>query len=113
METKKLKMNNSKFVKIWSAVVAVVVVLAIVATSLMNFFSLSMEIFLGRGEMVVTPNPNMLNADTKYYVKYARATLKYVDEDGNQVSNITRATGSGFGNRPVMRSFTGGIIINF
>ena len=34
-------------------------------------------------------------------------------QDGNQVSNITRATGSGFGNRPVMRSFTGGIIINF
>ena len=64
---KKLKMNNTKFVRIWTIVVAVLVLLAIVATYLMNFFSLSMEIFLGRGEMVVTENPNMTNADTKYY----------------------------------------------
>lgn len=64
---KKLKMNSRKFNTIWTAVVAILLVLAIAATILMNFFSLSMEIFLGRGEMVTTVNPAMENADTKFY----------------------------------------------
>lgn len=63
----KLKMNNRKFVTIWTAVVALLVVLAIAATILMNFFSLSMEIFLGRGERVVTTDPALANADTNFY----------------------------------------------
>ena len=67
MENQKLKMNNAKFVKIWSSVVAIVVVLAIVATVLMNFFSLSMEIYLGRGEAVYSTSEEMANADTNYY----------------------------------------------
>ena len=63
----KLKMNNRKFTVLWTSVVAVLVVLAIVATCLMNFFALSMEIFLGRGQMVVTVNEDMADADTQYY----------------------------------------------
>ena len=67
METKKLRMNNPKFIRIWTTVIALLVLIAIAATVLMNFFSLSMEIFLGRGKMVITENPNMVGADTKYY----------------------------------------------
>ena len=53
--TTKLKMNYRKFNTIWTTVVAVLVVVAIAATVVMNFFSLSMEIFLGRGARVVEP----------------------------------------------------------
>lgn len=67
MEPKKLKMNPKKFNRIWTIVIVIVTLLAIVATYLMNFFSLSMEIFLGRGDVVVTTNENMADADTAYY----------------------------------------------
>ena len=63
----KLRMNNRKFTIIWTAIVSVMVVLALVATVLMNFFSLSMEIFLGRGAQVVKADPEMANVDTAYY----------------------------------------------
>ena len=66
METKK-KMNNRKFTILGSTAVAILSILAVAATVLMNFFSLSMEVFLGRGEMVTTVNPAMENADTKFY----------------------------------------------
>lgn len=79
MESKKLKMNHAKFVKIWSAVVALVVVLALLATVLMNFFSLSMEIFLGRGEAVYSTPENMANADTNYYKELAADPNAYAD----------------------------------
>ena len=48
--TTKLKMNYRKFNTIWTTVVAVLVVVAIAATVVMNFFSLSMEAWsTGRG----------------------------------------------------------------
>lgn len=70
----KLKMNYRKFNTIWTIVVAVLVVVAIAATVAMNFFSLSMEIFLGRGARVVEPDPEMSNVDTAYYESNAGST---------------------------------------
>ena len=67
MAEQKLKMSSKKFTVIMTVVVALVAVLAIAATIAMNFFSLSMDIFLGRGEAVVSENPNMASADTNYY----------------------------------------------
>lgn len=75
----KLKMNNAKFTKIWTSVVAIVVVLAIVATCLMNFFSLSMEIYLGRGEAVYSTSEEMANADTDYYKAISNNTKADAD----------------------------------
>lgn len=72
--TTKLKMNYRKFNTIWTTVVAVLVVVAIAATVVMNFFSLSMEIFLGRGARVVEPDPEMSNVDTAYYESNAGST---------------------------------------
>ncbi|WP_241733561.1 glycoside hydrolase family 3 C-terminal domain-containing protein [Bifidobacterium dentium] len=72
--TTKLKMNYRKFNTIWTIVVAVLVVVAIAATVAMNFFSLSMEIFLGRGARVVEPDPEMSNVDTAYYESNAGST---------------------------------------
>lgn len=67
MDSTKLKMNNAKFVKIWTTVLVVIVILAIVATFAMNYFSLSMEIFLGRGNMITRENPAYAGADTDFY----------------------------------------------
>lgn len=67
-------MNYRKFNTIWTIVVAVLVVVAIAATVVMNFFSLSMEIFLGRGARVVEPDPEMSNVDTAYYESNAGST---------------------------------------
>ena len=72
--TTKLKKNYRKFNTIWTIVVAVLVVVAIAATVVMNFFSLSMEIFLGRGARVVEPDPEMSNVDTAYYESNAGST---------------------------------------
>ena len=67
METKKLRMNNKKFVRIWAIILVVTVLIASVATYLMNFFSVTMETQLGRGERVETVPENMAGADTKFY----------------------------------------------
>ena len=85
----KLKMNNRKFTAIWTSVVAVLVVLAIVATVLMNFFALSMEIFLGRGQMVVTVNEDMADADTQYY----EAVSGSVDADSDALATAIAEEG--------------------
>lgn len=83
MESKKLKMNNKKFVRIWAIVLAVLLVLDITATILMNFFSLSMEIFLGRGEMVTTVPDEASEWDTEYY------TADY--ENGDELTEISQS----------------------
>ena len=83
--TTKLKMNYRKFNTIWTTVVAVLVVVAIAATVVMNFFSLSMEIFLGRGARVVEPDPEMSNVDTAYYESNAGSTDE-LNERTNQTA---------------------------
>ncbi len=82
MESKKLKMNNKKFVRIWAIVLAVLLVLDITATILMIFFSLSMEIFLDRGEMVTTIPDEALEWDTEYY------TADY--ENGDELTELSQ-----------------------
>ena len=67
MKEKKLKMNNKKFVTIWCIVLAVLLVLDITATILMNFFALSMEIFLGRGAQVTTVPDETKDWNTHFY----------------------------------------------
>lgn len=63
----KLKMNNKKFVKIWTPILCVVLVLAIVITYAMNFFSVTMETQLGRGERVETAPDGAASLDLKFY----------------------------------------------
>lgn len=75
----KLKMNNRKFVTLWTAILAVLLVLAIVITYLMNFYALSMEIFLGRGERIVTTNPAMEGADTNFYSPLSENLIETAD----------------------------------
>lgn len=63
----KLKLSQKKFTR--RSVVGGVAAGAVAAgiTGAMNFFSLSMDIFLGRGEAQVTENANMAGANTSYY----------------------------------------------
>lgn len=81
-KSKKLKMNNRKFVRIWTVVVAIVVVLDLAATILMNYFALSMEIFLGRGAMVTTVAEGTEDWDTDYYTQEA---------SGDELMDMTQA----------------------
>lgn len=90
--TTKLKMNYRKFNTIWTTVVAVLVVVAIAATVVMNFFSLSMEIFLGRGARVVEPDPEMSNVDTAYYESNAGSTDE-LNERTNQTAQAIAEQG--------------------
>lgn len=64
---KKLKMNNKKFIKIWTPILCVILVLAIVATYAMSFFSVTMETQLGRGERVETAPEGAASLDLKFY----------------------------------------------
>lgn len=75
----KMRMNNRKFVTIWTTIVAIVVVLDIAATIAMNYFSLSMEIFLGRGAMVTTVAEGTEDWDTEYYTQEASDTDGLMD----------------------------------
>ena len=90
--TTKLKMNYRKFNTIWTTVVAVLAVVAIAATVVMNFFSLSMEIFLGRGARVVEPDPEMSNVDTAYYESNAGSTDE-LNERTNQTAQAIAEQG--------------------
>lgn len=90
--TTKLKMNYRKFNTIWTTVVAVLVVVAIAATVVMNFFSLSMEIFLGRGARVVEPDPEMSNVDMAYYESNAGSTDE-LNERTNQTAQAIAEQG--------------------
>lgn len=67
MEPKKLKMNNRKFIKIWAVILAVLLVLEIGVTYAMNFFSVTMETQLGRGERVETVPAGAEQLDTDFY----------------------------------------------
>ena len=67
MGEKKLRMNNRKFIRIWSVVLVLILVLAVAATYLMNFFSVTMETQLGRGAQVINTPAEMKDADTDYY----------------------------------------------
>jgi beta-glucosidase len=71
----KLRMNPKKFNIIWIGVISFLFVLITAATILMNFFSLSMDIFLGRGEQVVTVPDNVGTWNTEYYKN------KYTNEE--------------------------------
>lgn len=63
----KLKMNNKKFIKIWTPILCVVLALAVAVTCAMNFFSVTMETQLGRGERVETAPEGASNLDLKFY----------------------------------------------
>jgi beta-glucosidase len=66
---RKLKMKPKRFNTIWISILIFLLVLITAATILMNFFSLSMDIFLGRGEQIVTTPDNVGDWNTEYYKK--------------------------------------------
>jgi beta-glucosidase len=69
MEQKRLRMNPKRFNITWIGILTILLALIITATVLMNFFSLSMDIFLGRGAAIKTVPDNVNAWDTAYYTK--------------------------------------------
>jgi beta-glucosidase len=67
MEQKKLKMNAKKFNTIWTVILCLVLAIAIAVTYAMNFFSVTMETQLGRGERVETVPEGAELLDTNFY----------------------------------------------
>jgi len=68
------KMSNKRFRKIVIPVIAILEVLVLLATYLMNTFSQTMDTYLGRGNRTVTQVQGAENWDTNYYdVMYTNA----------------------------------------
>ncbi len=67
MENKKLKMSNKKFMCIWIPIISVLLCLVIVATVVMNYFSTSMNTYLGTGERQVELPEGAEDWDLDYY----------------------------------------------
>ena len=63
----KKKMSSKKFNAIWSAVIAVLVVLAIVVTFVTDYFKASLDNYLGKGNLVIDAIPGSENWDTNFY----------------------------------------------
>ncbi|MBE5843021.1 MAG: beta-glucosidase [Butyrivibrio sp.] len=61
-------MNSKRFTRIWTAVIAIVAVLAIVATFVLTgpLYTV-MNMYFGKGDVVVTKNPEAENLDSEYY----------------------------------------------
>jgi beta-glucosidase len=82
----KKKMSNRRFLKIWIPLVAILEVLILVVTSLMNTFSQTMDTYLGRGERTVTEVTGSETWDTSYYDRlYTTAG----GEDGSQLGTAS------------------------
>ncbi|HJA66447.1 glycosyl hydrolase family 3 [Lachnoclostridium sp. An169] len=64
---KKLRMNNTKFRIILIPILAVFVVFAIVLTTVTNYFTSSLDTFLGKGERTATTPSGTDGWDTNYY----------------------------------------------
>ncbi len=61
-------MNTKKFVRIWTAVIAVVAVLAVVVTTvLLGPLKTVMNMYFGKGDAVVTKKEGTENLDSDYY----------------------------------------------
>ena len=64
----KSKMTNKKFIKIWSVVLALILVLTVTVNLLMNIFSGYVDLYLGGGDMIVTKTEGSENWDSQYYI---------------------------------------------
>ena len=63
----KKKMGSKKFNIIWSAVIAVLVVLAIVVNIVTDYYKSPLDNYLGKGELVIDALPGSENWDTNFY----------------------------------------------
>ena len=76
------KMSLRKYLIIWVPILAILLALIIVVTAVMNYYSGSLDTYLGMGERVVTVPTGTENWDTKYYEsKYSSDT----GENGSQL----------------------------
>ena len=64
---KKKKMSNRKFVAIWSVVLALVLVLAVAVNILTNVFRGYVDLYLGGGDIIITPTEGSEDWESEYY----------------------------------------------
>ncbi len=82
---KKLKMSNKHFKLILIPVMAIILAMSVAATAVMNYFSVSMDVYLGKGERHVENVESAEAWDTAYYEqKYS--TVKEARDVAQEVS---------------------------
>jgi beta-glucosidase len=62
----KRKMSNKKFKAIWISILSVVLVLTLVVNILMNIFSGYVDLYLGKGEIIITKTEGTEGWDSQY-----------------------------------------------
>ena len=67
MTKSKLRMSNKRFLAIMLPIMAFLLVLAIVATVVADYFSMSLDTYIGRGNRVVSNPTNTEDWDLEYY----------------------------------------------
>lgn len=63
----KKKMSNKKFKAIWISILSVVLVLTLVVNILLNIFSGYVDLYLGKGELIITKTEGTEDWDSEYY----------------------------------------------
>lgn len=81
----KQKMSLRKYLIIWLPILTILVALIIAVTAIMNYFSSTMDTYLGKGERVVTTVEGTEDWDLNYYDK------KYADDSGEGGSLLAAA----------------------
>lgn len=75
MAKDKLKMSNKRFIAILVPIMVLLVVLAVVLTCVANYWSMVLDVYLGRGERHTVNTIDTTNLDLDYYdVKYENDT---------------------------------------
>ena len=74
----KHKMSNKKFAAIWGVTLSLILVLALAVNILTNVFRGYVDLYLGRGEAIITKAENSEDWDSEYY------TLDYKDKKETQ-----------------------------
>jgi beta-glucosidase len=74
----KRKMNNKKFAALWGVVLSLVLVLTLAVNILTSVFRSYVDLYLGKGDMIITKAENSEDWDSEYY------TLDYKDKKETQ-----------------------------
>jgi beta-glucosidase len=64
---KKKRMSNKKFKAVWISILSLVLVLTLVVNILMNIFSGYVDLYLGRGDILITKTEGTEDWDSEYY----------------------------------------------
>ncbi len=84
----KSKMSNKKFKRIWSTTLVAVLIIALALNVALNIFSGHVDLYLGRGDIVVTKAEGTENWDSTYYTSDYDSDEALQEAANNMVEKI-------------------------